>query len=325
MNQSSSTGKIKLPKIKVTDTNMSTKSSLSPERERMRRQILGQTKSEPTIQHKAVFDEAVVLIKPTVDASTRELHARNDFRSAATNLKNFLYDKDADTMLKNVFQPTHLGAFGKDNRGTKVNTMHARAEVDYARDDATYAAQADEFDLMNREATDEAHMRKAEELRRKAILKAKHAAKWQRVNIAEGAAIGASGSLSRIQASNDEEGSTRFDTSHNDEQSRMILKSLSESKFTEYRPGSDMGALDEDETRSVPEQTYHRVYARHTEDEVADMRRIVRELGELGERLDQADRSRDYEEDFETDGEGDADAELMAEKTMPALLTIDTL
>ena len=37
------------------------------------------------------------------------------------------------------------------------------------------------------------------------------------------------------------------------------------------------------------------------------MRRVIRELGEFGEKLAQQDRSRDYIEAFETDGDGEED------------------
>ena len=54
------------------------------------------------------------------------------------------------------------------------------------------------------------------------------------------------------------------------------------------------------------------------------MRRIIRELGEFGEKLVQQDRSRDYEEAFETDGEDD-DIDQTTENMLNRVLTNENI
>ena len=50
-----------------------------------------------------------------------------------------------------MFKPTKIGEFGKDNRGINANVMDVRTEIDFNRDNADYAKEADEYFLMKEE------------------------------------------------------------------------------------------------------------------------------------------------------------------------------
>ncbi len=53
-----------------------------------------------------MVDSGVVLIKPTVDASDKEMHLRNNFNHQSKNVSEFVQQayKDSDKA-KNVFKP----------------------------------------------------------------------------------------------------------------------------------------------------------------------------------------------------------------------------
>ena len=70
-------------------------------------------------QHKVLFDQRVILIKPTVDASDKELHKRNDMLNAEKNLRLYLNDK----LKKAPFVPTQLGQLSKFDNGVKANVI----------------------------------------------------------------------------------------------------------------------------------------------------------------------------------------------------------
>lgn len=75
------------------------------------------------------------MIKPTIDASDKELHYRNEFRHASKNLLQFIEaDNRADYVTKEkLFQPSQLGSYSKDNRGVKKNVITMNNRADFSR------------------------------------------------------------------------------------------------------------------------------------------------------------------------------------------------
>ena len=57
------------------------------------------------------------MINPNVDASDKELHARNGYKTAGKNLVSFLKNGDQATFARDVFRPARLGDLTKDNAG----------------------------------------------------------------------------------------------------------------------------------------------------------------------------------------------------------------
>ena len=76
------------------------------------------------IMNKIVFDENVILIKPTADASDKEIHARNQFGHTSKHLLAFIQQSykrsDFD---RGVFKPKRLGELSKDNTGGHRNVL----------------------------------------------------------------------------------------------------------------------------------------------------------------------------------------------------------
>ena len=64
------------------------------------------------------FDDNCLLINPNIDASDKELHARNGYKTASKNLVSFLQNGDQALFMKNVVRPTSFGQLSKDNLGT---------------------------------------------------------------------------------------------------------------------------------------------------------------------------------------------------------------
>lgn len=75
----------------------------------------------------------VILIKPSVDASNKELHARNKFRHAEVNLREFLEREEDRTVKTDVFRPEKLGEFGKEIKGVRLNIADLENEPDFER------------------------------------------------------------------------------------------------------------------------------------------------------------------------------------------------
>ena len=67
------------------------------------------------IKQTRLFDENVILIKPNIDASDKEIYARNGYRTASKNLVNFLESGNRGKFIEDVFKPKHLGDFTNDN------------------------------------------------------------------------------------------------------------------------------------------------------------------------------------------------------------------
>ena len=51
---------------------------------------MGEEDEPAPMRQARLFDENVLLIKPIVDASDKEIYARNGYRTASKNLVNFL-------------------------------------------------------------------------------------------------------------------------------------------------------------------------------------------------------------------------------------------
>ena len=62
-----------------------------------------------------------MLINPAIDASDKELHARNGFKTASKNLVQFVEQGDQATFANNIFRPQVLGVLTKDNIGSVKN------------------------------------------------------------------------------------------------------------------------------------------------------------------------------------------------------------
>ncbi len=72
-----------------------------------------------------LYDDNIILIKPNIDASDKEIYARNGYRTASKNLVNFLESGNRGKFIENIFKPKYLGDFTNDNAGVhksiKVN------------------------------------------------------------------------------------------------------------------------------------------------------------------------------------------------------------
>ena len=75
-------------------------------------------KVESNIHKKVLFENNVMLIKPVIDASDKELHLRNDMAYASKNLLRFI-DANANVdYASDVYKPEKLGEMTRDNVGT---------------------------------------------------------------------------------------------------------------------------------------------------------------------------------------------------------------
>lgn len=70
------------------------------------------------VQQERTFDDNCILINPNIDASDKELHARNGYKTASKNLITFLQNGDQAVFMKNVIRPVNFGQLTKDNLGT---------------------------------------------------------------------------------------------------------------------------------------------------------------------------------------------------------------
>ena len=85
--------------------------------------------------HKVHFEQRVLLIKPTVDASNKELHSRNNMLNAEKNLKKYLNEEAQDTSSKTSFVPRKLGQMTKNDLGVKMNVVNLRQEgIDFNKE-----------------------------------------------------------------------------------------------------------------------------------------------------------------------------------------------
>lgn len=82
--------------------------------------------------HVMVASENVILIKPTVDASNKQLHYKNDFRFAGKNFDKFLSQNE--NYEHKGFRPTNLGKHSKVVGNIKLNVKDANViEPDFTR------------------------------------------------------------------------------------------------------------------------------------------------------------------------------------------------
>lgn len=72
------------------------------------------------------FDDNCVLVNPLVDASDKELCARNNFKTAGKNLVSFVENGSQALFTNNVFRPTKLGMLTKDNIGVVKNMNYTK-------------------------------------------------------------------------------------------------------------------------------------------------------------------------------------------------------
>ena len=52
------------------------------------------------------FDENIILVNPNVDASDKEMHFKNDFKTAGKNMVSFLKNGDRGVYAKDLFRPS---------------------------------------------------------------------------------------------------------------------------------------------------------------------------------------------------------------------------
>ena len=67
--------------------------------------------------HVRIFNDAVTIIDPNVDASDRQIMVRNNFKTASKNLVTFIKNGQQGTMARGVYRPSKLGSLTKDNIG----------------------------------------------------------------------------------------------------------------------------------------------------------------------------------------------------------------
>ena len=81
------------------------------------------------IAHRVLYDGGqVILIKPTVDASDKELHRRNEMPNEVKFLKKYLDAEGFPADDNRYFVPKRLGQFSKDTQGTKLNVVDQKKE-----------------------------------------------------------------------------------------------------------------------------------------------------------------------------------------------------
>jgi hypothetical protein len=88
---------------------------------------------DTVVKHKIAFENNVMLIKPTHDASDKEIHLRNDMGFASKNLLEFIANDENNHYRENIFQPEKLGNFTRDNVGTVKNVNVTRKKPDFSR------------------------------------------------------------------------------------------------------------------------------------------------------------------------------------------------
>ena len=82
-----------------------------------------------------VIDSRVILVKPLVDASDKELHKRNGMLNAQENLAKYLREEKAQNEDKISFVPNKLGQLSKHDRGVKKNVLNLKRDnIDLNKD-----------------------------------------------------------------------------------------------------------------------------------------------------------------------------------------------
>ena len=62
-----------------------------------------------------IFADNIIVLNPNIDCSDKEMHQRNGFKGAGKNLVSFLKNGDKALFVKDVFMPSRLGEYTKDN------------------------------------------------------------------------------------------------------------------------------------------------------------------------------------------------------------------
>jgi hypothetical protein len=65
-----------------------------------------------------VYKDDVILMRPEVDASDKQIFSRNDFRTNADNLIKYLDDRGEGDDKYEIFRPKNLGEYGNPYMGT---------------------------------------------------------------------------------------------------------------------------------------------------------------------------------------------------------------
>lgn len=74
----------------------------------------------------------MILIKPTVDASNKQLHYKNDFRYAGKNFEQYISQNDNYDHIG--YRPTNLGKHSKSVKSIKLNIKDVNViEPDFNR------------------------------------------------------------------------------------------------------------------------------------------------------------------------------------------------
>ena len=85
-------------------------------------------------QHKVYHDSRVILIKPSIDASDKELHQRNNMLNAEKNLRKYL-EEEGKVNPHKAFVPNKLGKLSKNDTGVKMNVVETQTEdVNFNKD-----------------------------------------------------------------------------------------------------------------------------------------------------------------------------------------------
>lgn len=80
---------------------------------------------ENKVAHKVYHDQRVVLIKPAIDASDKELHKRNEMMNAEKNLRKYFEEEGEHLDSRKSFVPVKLGQFSKKDFGVKMNVINS--------------------------------------------------------------------------------------------------------------------------------------------------------------------------------------------------------
>jgi hypothetical protein len=73
----------------------------------------------------------VILIKPTIDASDKEIFKRNGYSTASKNIVDFLESGNREKFIANVFKPKYLGDFTNNSLGITKNITSHNQKADF--------------------------------------------------------------------------------------------------------------------------------------------------------------------------------------------------
>jgi len=76
----------------------------------------------------------VILIKPTVDASDKQIYATNGYRTAAKNMVSFMESDQRNHYIEQVFVPKQLGDFSNNVQGVVKTLQNHRQTPSFHSD-----------------------------------------------------------------------------------------------------------------------------------------------------------------------------------------------